>query len=285
MSVIFTAYNRAEMIDEGLDAIARQEWSGSWEVLLVDNNSTDGTGQRLREWAERMPVSAVVVQATDGQGPSFSRNAGARAASGKNLAFIDDDDVIGEGWVASMASALREHDVVGSMHDFTKLNPSELAATRHNQSTDLGSFYGIPVVSGGGAGCRRAVWERVGGSNTSFRTGQDIDFALRVASLGDARVGFASDAVYHVRLRSEASKGFGQGERFGRAWVRLHAVHGDKVEYVGLSARAWGRRWLALALRMRKLRDPMQRRRWSFDVGYELGRLHGAFTYRTWAGV
>ena len=285
LSVVFTTFNRADVIDEGLSALADQIWDGTWEAVLVDNNSTDDTFDVLEHWAEKIAVPVSVVRAVEGQGPSFARNAGVLAAKGSHVAFIDDDDVIGPGWVGAIADALRIHDVVGSRHEYERLNPPAIAETRHNQTTSLGAFYGIPVVSGGGAGYRREIWERVGGSNTDFRSGQDIDFALRVASLGDVRVGFADDAIYHVRLRPDARKGFEQGERFGRAWVRLHAEHGDKVVYEPLTVRAWCRRWVALGLRSRKLLDPIQRRRWSFDVGYELGRLRGAVVYRKWAGV
>lgn len=284
LAVILTTYNRAHLIDESLAALAEQEWgSGTWEIVLVDNNSTDHTGKVLDRWAEKMPVPARVVEATAGQGPSFARNAGVRATRARSVAFVDDDDMLAADWVATIGRSLRLNTVVASRHEFERLNDPILAATRTNQTVGLGSFHGVPVVSGGGLGCHREIWEGVGGSNPDFRTGQDIDFSLRLERLGRATPTFCADAVYHPRLRTGVRAAFEQGERFGRSWVRLHKVHGELVEYQRLPLRRWLRRWVALGLRMKKLTISTQRLRWGFDIGYELGRIRGTIVYRTWA--
>ncbi len=285
LTVVFTTHNRGHLIDESLAALAQQDWDGDWEIVLVDNDSSDDTPTVLRSWAERMPVDVQVVNETAGHGPSYSRNAGVRNSKGVNVAFVDDDDLVSPGWVAAIGEALREYELVGSRHDFELLNPPVLAATRTNQLTELGRFYGLPVVSGGGLGVRRELWELAGGSNQSFRTGQDIDFAIRLGKVASPTATMCQNALYHMRLRDGALDAFEQGERFGRAWVRLHAEHDDVAVGPSLSLRQWARRWVALGLRIRKLNDPAQRIRWSFDVGYEVGRVTGAIRYRRWAAA
>ncbi len=285
LTVVFTTHNRADLIDEGLAALAEQAWDdGCWDILLVDNLSTDDTPEVLKRWVEKMPVTTRVISAPGGRGPSFARNAAVAATTSTSVAFVDDDDLVAPDWVEAIGAALRSSPFVGSRHDFERLNDPALAASRLNQTMELASFHDVAVVSGAGMGCRRSIWNEVGGSNPDFRTGQDIDFALRVSALDDVSATFCREAEYHVRLRDGILPSFEQGERFARAWIRLHKVHPDAVGAKRLSLRRWFRRWIALGFRIRKLGDPTQRLRWAFDLGYELGRLRGAIVYRTWAG-
>ncbi len=283
LTVVVTAHNRADVIDETLASIAEQRWDGDWDLLLLDNDSTDATPEILHRWADEMPVPTRVVAATERHNPSYARNTAVAATDAASVAFVDDDDVIGEGWVAAIGDALRTHELVASRHDYRRLNDPAQIKDRVNQTTALSTFHGTPVVSGGGLGCRRSLWNAVGGSNEAFRTGQDIDFALRVAAHGDVEPVLVDDAEYSVRLRSAAAKAFGQGERMGRAEVRLRAAHTPDAALAADAGRRWARRWLALALRIRGLGSEANRRRWAFDVGHEIGRLRGMVVHRTWA--
>ena len=70
----------------------------------------------------------ALVSATDRHTPSYSRNVGVAETDATSIAFIDDDDVIGDGWVAAIGSALREHQLVGSRFEYHALNEPTVAA-------------------------------------------------------------------------------------------------------------------------------------------------------------
>lgn len=282
LTVIVTTRNRADVLDETLGAIAKQTWDGEWELLVLDNGSTDGTPETLQRWLDRMPVPMRIVTAGERNNASYSRNTAVANTTARSVAFIDDDDVVGAGWVAAIGDALRTYPMLGSRFDYHLLNDHQLAERRHFQTKELGRFHDAVVVNGGGMACHRELWNAVGGSNEEFRTGQDIDFSLRVAMRGDVIPHFCEDAVYHMRLRDGLGAAFRQGRNFGRAWVHLYSVHGGSFGASRDDERPWTRRWLALVLRLRNLRTRSQRLSWCFDVGHNYGRLLGSVRHRTW---
>ena len=81
-TVIIPAYNEAEVIAQQLDALIEQTWDGSWDVLVVDNRSTDGTAEIVHEYQRRDPRFRVVT-ANERQGISYARNAGIEASRGR----------------------------------------------------------------------------------------------------------------------------------------------------------------------------------------------------------
>src|SRR6476469_9739853 len=99
LTVVIAARDAQATLGEQLDALSAQEWDGAWEVLVVDNGSSDATCPMVEAAAATWPALRLLV-ATDGVGPAFARNTGARAAAGRGLVFCDADDVVAPGWVA-----------------------------------------------------------------------------------------------------------------------------------------------------------------------------------------
>src|SRR4051812_37521166 len=109
LSVVIAARDAESTLGEQLRALEAQEWDGTWEVLVVDNGSTDGTVDVVRRAATGWPALRL-VPATNGVGPAYARNVGARAAAGRSLAFCDADDVVAPGWVVAVGAALRREE-------------------------------------------------------------------------------------------------------------------------------------------------------------------------------
>lgn len=283
LTVVVLTRNRADLVEETLASLAGQKWDGRWDIVFLDNGSTDATPRILRQRLDCMPTPTRIVEATGGQSVPYARNAGAKATTARSVVFVDDDDVLAPGFVAAMGMALRDHEFVGPRHDYHTLNDERTARDRTGQTKGLNHFGGIPVVSGGGFGCRRDLWEQVGGNDESFRAGQDIDFSLRVAALDTITPHFCGDAEYCVRARTTTRGAFRQGKRMGRAAIRLHKVHTAHLRPEPEATRQWMRRWVALVLRLRGLRQTENRPRWAFDVGREVGRLMGMLAHRTWS--
>ena len=98
VSVIIPVYNAARYIDEAFFSVAAQTYP-NWELILVDDASTDGSREYLKELAERsrrIPSLRgrikLCLQACN-TGPAAARNAGIRAAEGRFLAYLDADDL------------------------------------------------------------------------------------------------------------------------------------------------------------------------------------------------
>ena len=87
VSVIIPTYNRWPMLGEAVESVLAQTMS-DYELIVVDDGSTDETPRRLREYGARL---TVLTQSRSGV--SAARNLGARRASGKYLAFLDSDDL------------------------------------------------------------------------------------------------------------------------------------------------------------------------------------------------
>src|SRR5262245_35038573 len=111
LSVIIPCYNAAETIGDQLEALTCQRWSQLWEVVVVDNKSTDRSRTIVESYQKRLP-NLRMINAFERQGQAHARNVGAQVACGESLAFCDADDEVGAEWLAAMGEALSKHDFV-----------------------------------------------------------------------------------------------------------------------------------------------------------------------------
>jgi cellulose synthase/poly-beta-1,6-N-acetylglucosamine synthase-like glycosyltransferase len=86
VSVIVPASNAAATLAEQLEALAAQRYDGDWELVIVDNGSTDGTADLARRYRQRFKAFTL-VDGGSRRGHSAPRNAGASAARGELLAY------------------------------------------------------------------------------------------------------------------------------------------------------------------------------------------------------
>lgn len=91
VSIITPAYNAVRFIRETIDSVLAQTHS-SWELLIVDDQSTDGTPALVEEISRREPRVRLLRQARNA-GPACARNAALEAARSPKIAFLDSDDV------------------------------------------------------------------------------------------------------------------------------------------------------------------------------------------------
>src|SRR5262245_52337279 len=127
LSVIIPARNVADTLRVQLDALAAQAWEPGFEVVVVDNGSTDETPKIVAEYAAR-DARFRLVDAPHGSGVSFVRNRGIEAANAPAIAICDGDDIVGPAWVAAMGDALVTHEVVTGPIEVDTLNPAWLVA-------------------------------------------------------------------------------------------------------------------------------------------------------------
>ncbi len=277
VSVIVPVLDEQEHIGDQLAALAGQTYDGAWEVLVVDNGSTDSTVERAGSWAGRVPALRV-VDASARPGLNHARNVGARAAGGELLAFCDGDDVVAAGWLAALAHAARTADLVGGALEHRRLNGDDPLAWPPepvNRGLLTGGHGYLTFVPGGNC----AVWRDVAlelGWDEGYRFGSsDKEFSWR-AHLAGWRIGVAPDAVVHRRLRSGTGTLLRQHFRYGLS----HPVLYRDFRHHGMPGPAWrqvGEAWRAVLTGLpRALRAPSRHQRLLSSGARRLGRLVGS---------
>ncbi len=206
VSVVIPTHGRRELLARLLDSLAGQSLDPSeYEVVIVHNFTADGTEEMASAWCARQRFAARYLRRNN-RGPARSREMGAREATGRFIAFIDDDCVATESWLASGLSAFDEKDqVVGIVQGMTLPMPNTpqrfpcKTVTVDRESVFFETcniFY------------RRESFEAVGGFSEEFLDrfyGEDTDLGWKVTAAGYARrfapAALVHHEVFHVTLR------------------------------------------------------------------------------------
>jgi GT2 family glycosyltransferase len=187
VSIVIAAHARAERLRALLASL-----DGDGEVVVAADGATPEVHAVLAEAGVR------VVRLDPGRGPAAARNAGWRAASGRLVAFTDDDCLAAPGWVAALAAAAGDDgDVI--VQGRVEPHPDEVAR--------IGPFTRTLRVQGAGPFFQtanmlypRAVLERLGGFDEAFPApaGEDTDLGWRAQAAG-VEVRYAPDAlIWHA---------------------------------------------------------------------------------------
>lgn len=285
VSVIVPSRNAAGTLAEQLAALSVQTYArthaGSWEVLVVDHGSTDGTGDLARSWSDRLPVR--VVQAGAGGGVSRARNVGIDHARGTLLLFCDADDIVDTRWVDELVRALAQADLVGGVtvpfsnnpraHGWTGWIPGEPLGPALLHIGALASFRGANMAMRASAlgGLRFPEWYQWPG-------GEEVDLCWR-AQISGATLAAAPEAIVHYRLRDSLGATVTQSFWWGLSVGRLYLDFPDLVQ--PRSKRAVLKYWIVA---LRDLVLIHRRRVWRTAprrLATLAGRLAGALRFRS----
>lgn len=172
VSMIICTFNRRPLVTKLIDSILPQlPTTIPFEVIVVDNNSTDDTVEFIRRLAEGSPFLRYVFEAR--QGLSNARNAGAATARNDFLVFIDDDAVLSGAYVSHLVEVLCNHDpdmFGGPIYpDYVAPKPAWFPEKLEvRKKAEQSGFHVQLTLSGGNIGIRRALLARLGGFNPAY---------------------------------------------------------------------------------------------------------------------
>lgn len=114
VSVIIPTYNRITMLEEALASLYAQEYDGTIEIIVIDDNSQDGTAQVIRE---NYP-DIHLITLTENGGASAARNRGITVSRGRYIAFLDSDDLWETGHLRSQLTLLNSKTITDTQTHF-----------------------------------------------------------------------------------------------------------------------------------------------------------------------
>jgi O-antigen/teichoic acid export membrane protein/glycosyltransferase involved in cell wall biosynthesis len=285
LSVVIPARNAASTIGAQLESLARQDFTGSWEVVVVDNGSTDDTVEVVERFADRLPAVRV-VSALERNSIPYARNRGVEAARGSLIAFCDADDEVSEGWLSAVASGLERYGGVGTPRDHVRLNAAWVRASREPPPANAfhENWYPpyLPHTAAGGMAVRRELHEAIGGFDESLSSCEDNDYCFRLQLRG-VELGTVEGAVYHYRFRDTIGGIFRQAYWYSEQNARVQRMY--RTQDAELPRRwTWPvKNWPAILKALPGVVRKGGRARFVWLLGWELGRLRGSIRHRVLA--
>jgi len=196
-SIIVPAYNEAHSIEGCLKSLLNQTMPPeSYEILVVDDGSTDDTAQRIKKY----PVSYYFQP---NEGAASARNFGVSCANGHIILFTDADCEVTTNWIEEMVKPFADREIIG-VKGFYKTFQTGLIARFVQKEYEakyrylLKSKY-IDFVDTYSAAYRREVFLKSGGFDTQFRTAsaEDCDLSYQLSRQGYKMVANPRALVYH----------------------------------------------------------------------------------------
>lgn len=278
--MIVPANNEEKHLAEQLDALLAQRWSGSWEVIVANNCSSDGTADLVRRYAAG-DDRVRLIDAHERADKSYAMNVAAAHARAEFIAFCDADDRVADGWLNAMAAGLARSEVVTGPNEIDELNAAWLAASRGRSINQArGTFLGIfPCIRGNNFGVKKSIWLQLNGMTENFRACEDIEFSLRCWLNGIDIVGLP-EAVVHYRYRDSADALWRQGFAYGSHRPIIARMLRDADRPTPPKFAGW-KSWLMLAVRLPTLATRHGRATWIWIAGNRVGQVVGSYRQRT----
>jgi glycosyltransferase involved in cell wall biosynthesis len=214
VSVVIPAYNSARTLTRALSSVFSQTY-GNYEVIVVDDGSTDDTEAVVRQYGER-----VILIRQENAGAGAARNRGCRAASGRLLAFLDADDLWHCRKLEVQVKAFTDRPDIsmcwtghGSWREMEP-DPTETelsgASTMATYSDDFASIFASPYLGTPGVMIPKSRFEKLLGFRTDLHSAEDVDLWLR-AAYGSTTALIPAALFFVVATRDSLTARIGSG--------------------------------------------------------------------------
>jgi glycosyltransferase involved in cell wall biosynthesis len=213
VSVVMPVHNAMPYLDIAVESVLGQTFQ-SFEFVILDDASTDGSTERLREWAARDPRIRLIEEKHN-LGPALSSERVARAARAPVVARMDADDISYPRRLEEQLDILDGFPgagVVGGLYDIIdaagrKIRGPEAWRLVHSPS--------VPPFGNGPLMYRREVFEEVGGYRKQCEFWEDHDLIIRMGSV--SKIMIVPHAIYQVRQSPVSTRFASDQTRIERA--------------------------------------------------------------------
>lgn len=231
-SIVVPTYNRLSQLKLALQSIFNQDLD-DYEVIVVDDGSTDGTEQYLKSLAK--PKLKLICQ--NNKGPAAARNAGIRLAQGKYIVFTDDDCTIPLNWLSSFKKVFESNEVDiigGAVRNSNKKNIySEVSQHITNYFVMYLNQEGksSPFLTSNNIAYQADVLKKSGGFDERFKKAGGEERALnwKILSTGGKSV-YAPDILVDHSHEMDLSGFIRQQLNYGRGSYILYKVAGKEFK-------------------------------------------------------
>jgi glycosyltransferase involved in cell wall biosynthesis len=225
ISLIVCTRNRASQLAGTLETINRLACSYKWELIVVNNGSTDDTKATIEQYRTSCPTEVTIIDEPL-PGLGRARNTGWKASLGDIIAFTDDDCYPDEHLLDRMIECFREDDRLGFIGGQVLLHdPTDYRITilDRKQREDIPPHSFIPAgqIAGANFAFRRAAIEAVKGFDEIFGPGalficDDVDIVARISETGWFGAYDPRPIVYHHHRRKTVSDAFQLMKQYDR---------------------------------------------------------------------
>ena len=197
-TIIMPCFNAARTLNESIDSLLSQTVR-DWELICVDDGSTDETPRLLKGWQDADP--RIKVLRNQGKGPSAARNMGAHHATGEILCFCDADDL----WVRTKLETLHRaflndstDGLFGRVAFFRRRGKADAHSTVPTAPLSVPLLMGEnPVCSTSNISLRRKVFLQHGGFDNDMVHNEDLEWLIRLVGGGATIIGLDQLHVWY----------------------------------------------------------------------------------------
>jgi glycosyltransferase involved in cell wall biosynthesis len=197
ITIVIPAYNEEENIEKCLQSLVDQKTNKKFAVILVDNNSTDGTVNKATKFKKLLNLT-IIKEKKKGRG--IARKTGFDHATTDIILSTDADTMVPKDWVEKLASALLLHkNKAVAVTGTCRIEDCDRATNlRFNRFQPLAmksykTLFGHFWLSGFNFGIYKSAYEKSGGFNPNLNAQEDMDLTLKVSKVG--KIVFLKDAA------------------------------------------------------------------------------------------
>ena len=212
LSVVMPVHNALPHLSKAVESILRQTIT-EFEFVILDDASTDGSTERLLEWAFRDPRIRL-IQGEQNLGPAMSSERVAREARAPIVARMDADDVAYPTRLEEQIKVLEDHPDVGVVGGLWDVIDAKGRKIRQPEPWRIIRRSVFPPFGNGPMMYRREVFERAGGYRCECEFWEDHDLVIRMAAISKIMV--IPHAIYQVRQSTTSTRLVSDQDRLER---------------------------------------------------------------------